>query len=40
VASPLVRALEALHSGNLGDSVTWLTIGSATFGIVLAVVLR
>ena len=40
MASPVVRALEALHSGNLGDSVTWLTIGSATFGIVLAAVLR
>jgi multicomponent Na+:H+ antiporter subunit D len=40
LAGPVVRALEALHSGNLGDSVTWLTIGSATFGIVLAAVLR
>jgi multicomponent Na+:H+ antiporter subunit D len=40
MARPVVRALEALHSGNLGDSVTWLTIGSATFGIVLAAVLR
>jgi multicomponent Na+:H+ antiporter subunit D len=40
VTSPVIRALEALHSGNLGDSVTWLTIGSATFGIVLAAVLR
>ena len=40
LASPVVRGLEALHSGNLGDSVTWLTVGSATFGIVLAAVLR
>jgi multicomponent Na+:H+ antiporter subunit D len=37
---PLVRALRGLHSGQMADSVTWLTIGTAGFGIVLAAVLR
>jgi hypothetical protein len=40
LANPAVRALRRLHSGHLADSVTWLTIGTAGFGIVLAAVLR
>ena len=37
---PMVRALRGLHSGQMGDSVTWLLIGTAGFGTVLAAVLR
>jgi multicomponent Na+:H+ antiporter subunit D len=37
---PIVRALRGLHSAQMGDSVTWLLIGTAGFGTVLAAVLR
>jgi multicomponent Na+:H+ antiporter subunit D len=40
VAAPIARRLRALHSGLLGDSVAWLTIGAAGFGAVLAATLR
>jgi multicomponent Na+:H+ antiporter subunit D len=40
LTGPVVRALRALHSGQMADSVTWLTIGTAGFGIVLTAVLR
>ncbi len=40
LASPAARALRNLHSGHIADSVTWLTIGTAAFGVVLAAVLR
>jgi multicomponent Na+:H+ antiporter subunit D len=36
VVHPAVRSLRALHSGKVGDYVTWLTLGVAVFGIVLA----
>jgi hypothetical protein len=29
-----------LHSGNIGDSVTWLVVGMAGFGTLLALVAR
>ncbi len=34
---PAMGALRALHSGKVGDYVTWLTLGVAVFGIVLAI---
>jgi multicomponent Na+:H+ antiporter subunit D len=37
---PLVRTLRGLHSGRLADSVTWLVIGTAGFGVLLAANLR
>jgi multicomponent Na+:H+ antiporter subunit D len=40
VASPAVAVLRDLHSGHLADSVTWLTIGTAGFGVLLAAALR
>jgi len=40
LTNPVLRTLRRLHSGHLADSVTWLTIGTAGFGIVLAAVLR
>jgi len=40
LATPAVRVLRNLHSGHMADSVTWLTIGTAGFGVVLAAVLR
>jgi multicomponent Na+:H+ antiporter subunit D len=33
---PALTSLRALHSGVVGDYVTWLTLGVAVFGIVLA----
>jgi hypothetical protein len=36
----VVHVLRVLHSGHMADSVTWLTIGTAGFGAVLAAVLR
>jgi multicomponent Na+:H+ antiporter subunit D len=37
---PAADLLRGLHTGNLGDSVTWLVVGMAGFGTLLAVVLR
>ena len=37
---PVADTLRGLHSGNLADSVTWLVVGMAGFGTMLAVVLR
>jgi multicomponent Na+:H+ antiporter subunit D len=37
---PAVRTLRRLHSGHLADSVTWLVIGTAGFGALLAATLR
>lgn len=33
-------AIRRLHSGSLGDSVTWLTVGATTFAVAVAVALR
>jgi multicomponent Na+:H+ antiporter subunit D len=38
--TPPVAVLRGLHNGNIGDSVTWLVVGMATFGTLLAAVLR
>jgi len=32
--------LRGLHSGQVGDSVTWLVVGTAGLGALLAVALR
>jgi multicomponent Na+:H+ antiporter subunit D len=37
---PVVLALRALHSGVIGDYVTWLVVGVAVLGGVFAVVVR
>jgi multicomponent Na+:H+ antiporter subunit D len=33
-------ALRRLHSGQIGDYVTWLSVGAATFGVLLAAATR
>jgi multicomponent Na+:H+ antiporter subunit D len=38
--APALAALRRLHSGHIGDSVTWLVVGMATFGTLLALVVR
>ncbi len=35
-----IRVLKAFHSGAIGDYVTWLTVGTATFGGLAALLLR
>jgi multicomponent Na+:H+ antiporter subunit D len=40
VWAPTVAVLRQLHSGNVGDSVTWLVAGLAGFGTLLALVTR
>ena len=40
VWAPTAAALRQLHSGNVGDSVTWLVAGLAGFGTLLALVAR
>ena len=40
VAEPVVVPLRALHSGHVGDYIAWLTVGVATFGGILAAVVR
>jgi multicomponent Na+:H+ antiporter subunit D len=35
--APVLDALQAVHSGLIGDYVTWLTVGLALFAIVFAV---
>jgi multicomponent Na+:H+ antiporter subunit D len=37
---PVVSVLRGLHSGQVGDSITWLTVGTAGLGALLALVLR
>jgi multicomponent Na+:H+ antiporter subunit D len=37
---PTAAVLRALHSGNIGDSVTWLVVGMAGFGTLLALMVR
>jgi multicomponent Na+:H+ antiporter subunit D len=37
---PAVRVLKRLHSRSMADSVTWLVIGTAGYGTVLAAILR
>ena len=37
---PTADVLRGLHSGSIGDSVTWLVVGMAGFGTLLAVVVR
>jgi hypothetical protein len=38
--APAVAVLRGLHSGYIADSVTWLVVGAAAFGTLLALVLR
>jgi multicomponent Na+:H+ antiporter subunit D len=38
--APAVGLLRGLHNGQIADSVTWLVVGMAAFGSLLAVVLR
>jgi multicomponent Na+:H+ antiporter subunit D len=38
--TPTAAVLRDLHSGNIGDSVTWLVVGLAGFGTLLALVAR
>ncbi|HKQ00913.1 MAG TPA: proton-conducting transporter membrane subunit [Actinomycetes bacterium] len=38
--SPVADVLRGLHGGTIGDSVTWLVVGLAGFGTLLAVVVR
>jgi multicomponent Na+:H+ antiporter subunit D len=40
VWAPTAAVLRELHSGNVGDSVTWLVVGLAGFGTLLALVAR
>jgi multicomponent Na+:H+ antiporter subunit D len=40
VWAPTAAVLRDLHSGNVGDSVTWLVVGLAGFGTLLALVVR
>jgi multicomponent Na+:H+ antiporter subunit D len=40
VWDPLAATLRGLHDGGIGDSVTWLVVGMAAFGTLLAVVVR
>jgi multicomponent Na+:H+ antiporter subunit D len=40
VWDPVAAALRGLHEGGIGDSVAWLVVGVATFGTLLAVVVR
>ena len=40
VWAPTAAVLRDLHSGNVGDSVTWLVVGLAGFGTLLALVAR
>jgi multicomponent Na+:H+ antiporter subunit D len=37
---PTAAAMRELHSGNIGDSVTWLVVGMAGFGTLLALLVR
>ena len=37
---PAAAALRGLHNGQIGDSVTWLVVGLAGFGTLLALVVR
>jgi hypothetical protein len=37
---PVAAGLRRLHDGGIGDSVTWLVVGMATFGTLVAVVAR
>jgi multicomponent Na+:H+ antiporter subunit D len=37
---PALRGLKALHSGRIGDYVAWLTVGTATLGLLLAGIAR
>jgi multicomponent Na+:H+ antiporter subunit D len=37
---PVAAGLRQLHDGGIGDSVTWLVVGMAVFGTLLAVVVR
>ena len=36
----MAAGLRGLHDGGIGDSVTWLVVGMAVFGTLLAVVVR
>lgn len=40
VGGPVLNPLRALHSGHIGDYIAWLTVGVATFGGILAAVVR
>jgi multicomponent Na+:H+ antiporter subunit D len=40
VWGPVAATMRGLHDGGIGDSVTWLVVGMAAFGTLLAVVVR
>jgi multicomponent Na+:H+ antiporter subunit D len=40
IAVPAARGLRGLHSGQLGEEVTWVMIGTAGIGVLLAATLR
>ncbi|MDX6512176.1 MAG: hypothetical protein QOE36_1680, partial [Gaiellaceae bacterium] len=40
VAGGAVDRLKALHDGVTGDYVAWLTFGTATIGVLFAVLIR
>jgi multicomponent Na+:H+ antiporter subunit D len=40
LGGPILRPLRAAHSGHVGDYIAWLTVGMATFGGILAAVIR
>jgi multicomponent Na+:H+ antiporter subunit D len=40
VLAPAAHGLRAVHSGLIGDYVTWLTVGAAAIGVVFALELR
>jgi multicomponent Na+:H+ antiporter subunit D len=40
LGSTVVAPLRAVHSGHVGDYIAWLTVGVATFGGILATVVR
>jgi multicomponent Na+:H+ antiporter subunit D len=37
---PVAATLRGLHDGGIGDSVTWLVVGMAAFGTLVAVLVR
>jgi multicomponent Na+:H+ antiporter subunit D len=40
LGDPVLGSLRSLHSGHIGDYIAWLTVGVATFGGILAAVVR
>ena len=40
IVAPPIRVLHALHSGVVGDYVTWVAVGTAVTGAAWALLLR